>query len=127
MARRLLFVLCVLAALTALALVSGAAGSTAGSKFKIKVAGEAAVLPGLDPDSIVVTMVGDKRTCAPFLDPNGTCNFWTARAGAKVVLKSTADPPYGFHFWLGDCTGSGDCKLTMDSNKSVVIVWTLPT
>lgn len=126
MARRLLFVLCVLAALTAL--VSGAAGSTAGSKFKIKVsAGSSCPAELCDPDSIVVTMVGDKRTCAPFLDPNGTCNFWTARAGAKVVLKSTADPPYGFHFWLEDCTGSGDCKLTMDSNKSVVIVWTLPT
>ena len=128
MGRRLLFVLCVLAALTALALVSGAPGSAAGSKFRIKVVGGSSCPPELcDPDSILVTMVGDKRTCAPFLDPNGTCNFWTARAGAKVVLKSTADPPYGFHFWLEDCTGSGDCKLTMDSNKSVVIVWTLPT
>ena len=122
MGRRFLFVLCALAALTALALVSGAAGSTAGSKFKIKVVAAGLCQP-CDPDSIVVTMVGDSRTCAPFLDPNCVCNFWTGRAGTKVVLKTTADPPFAAHQWFGDCTGTGDCKLTMDSNKSVVVIW----
>ena len=121
MGRRLLFVLCVLVALTALALVSGAAGSATGSKFKIKVGGAASCGLTCDPDSIVVTMVGDNRKCAVFL--LGGCNFWTARAGSKVVLKSTADPPFVTHSWSGACTGTSDCKLTMDSNKSVVINW----
>ena len=124
MGRRFVFVLCALAALTALALASGATGSTAGSKYKIK----ASALQGIctspcDPDSIVITMVGDSRTCAPFL-AMGTCNFWTGRAGTKVVLKTTADPPFANHQWIGDCTGTGDCKLTMDSNKAVVVIWT---
>jgi hypothetical protein len=121
---RLLFVLCVLGALTALPFVGGAAGSTVSSKFKIKVVGFAEVCPACDADSIVVTMAGDNRSCAPFLDPNGTCNFWTASAGTKVLLKSTADSPYASHQWSGDCSGTGDCKLTMDSNKTVVISWT---
>ena len=120
--RRLLFVLCVLAALTTLALASGAAGSTAGSKFKIKVVA-AGLCQSCDPESIVVTMVGDNRPCVPFLDPNFVCNFWTARAGTKVVLKTTADPSFAAHLWFGDCTGTGDCKLTMDANKVVLIIW----
>jgi len=119
------FVLCVLAALTALALVSGATGSTADSKFKIKATALAGNCSSpCDPASIVITMVGDSRTCAPFLDPNGLCNFWTGRAGTKVVLKTTADPLLVSHQWFGDCTGTGDCKLTMDSNKSVLVLWT---
>ena len=124
MGRRLVFVLCALAALTALALASGATGSTAGSKYKIQASAAFGICASpCDPDSMVITMVGDNRTCVPFLDPSGRCNFWTGQAGTKVVLKSTADPPFANHRWFGDCTGTGDCKLTMDSNKSVLVIW----
>jgi hypothetical protein len=88
------------------------------------VAGLTFIIPAFFSFAVyVITMVGESRTCAPFLDPNGFCNFWTGRAGTKVVLKTTADPPFANHHWIGDCTGTGDCKLTMDSNKAVVVIW----
>ncbi|MBM3273220.1 hypothetical protein FJY94_08290, partial [Candidatus Kaiserbacteria bacterium] len=40
-----------------------------------------------------------------------------------VTLKSTANGGYSFAGWSDDCTGTGDCILTLDANKSVRAVF----
>jgi len=37
----------------------------------------------------------------------------------SVVLSVAANPGSTFSGWTGDCTGMGDCRLTMDSAKTV--------
>lgn len=39
--------------------------------------------------------------------------------GAKVTLRATPENGYSFNGWLGDCSGTGSCTLTMDTNKTV--------
>ena len=39
--------------------------------------------------------------------------------GASVTLTALADTGYLFGGWTGDCSGTGNCTLTMDANKSV--------
>ncbi len=119
MRRRLLLVLCILAML---AFASVAAGSGAGAKYKVKLDFAAAECPGCDEGSIVVKRLDDDRTsCRPFVD-DSTCK-WTAPAGTKVVLETTADPPFTSHTWGGDCSGTGNCVLIMNANKHVNIFW----
>jgi hypothetical protein len=120
--RRLLFVLGVLAALVALALVTSAAGSTAGSKYKVHVTGSSGACNfPCDFDEVVIRRLDDDRTsCRPFVDLS-RCN-WTARAGTTVVLEFSADIPGNLSLlWGGDCFPDTDtvCKLVMDSNKTV--------
>ena len=49
----------------------------------------------------------------------GTDCAATHADGAAVVLAATADDGYRFSNWTGDCSGAGDCALTMDADKSV--------
>ena len=126
MRRRLLLVLSVLAAL---ACASVAAGSGAGAKYKVTFGGATAscgVSCPIDVTSIVIRRLDDDRTsCRPFVD-SSKCK-WTARAGTKVVLVTTADPPFNNHNWSGsDCFGTGKCVLIMDSNKTVGVNWSAP-
>jgi len=46
--------------------------------------------------------------------------------GTSVTLKSTANGGYSFAGWSGDCTGTGDCVLTLDANKSVGAIFSPP-
>jgi ABC-type amino acid transport substrate-binding protein len=123
MRRRLLLVLCILAML---AFASVAAGSGAGAKYKVKLDFAAASCStSCDIDSIVVKRLDDDRTsCQPFVD-DSACK-WTASAGTKVVLETTADPPFTSHTWGGDCSGTGNCVLIMNANKHVNIFWIAP-
>jgi len=46
-------------------------------------------------------------------------------AGTSVSLSSQADAGWNFIGWGGDCTGTGDCDVTMDSAKSVTAEFSL--
>jgi hypothetical protein len=124
---RLLLVLCLVPAFI---LVSGAAGSATGNKYKITLSGAVAICTGVscDPSSVVVMQVSDppRTPCRVFVDFGTSICRWTARAGTKVVFETQADPPFSHHSWVGDCTGTGKCTLIMDSNKSIGIDWTAP-
>lgn len=57
-----------------------------------------------------------------FLSPAGTdcglgCKIYNA--GTVVSISPNPDAASVFDHWLGSCTGSGGCTLTMDANKSV--------
>jgi len=128
---RLVLVLCVLAAIGALAMVSGAAGSTAGAKYKLKLVSLSFAcinVPSCDFDTVVIRRVDDDRTsCRPTVDFS-SCK-WTAPAGTKVVLEISAAMPDGTFIWGGDCSNTGPrCKVVMDANKSFEIdaTWTGP-
>jgi trimeric autotransporter adhesin len=40
-------------------------------------------------------------------------------AGALAVLSATPNEGFQFQGWEGDCTGTADCQITMDSPKAV--------
>jgi len=40
-------------------------------------------------------------------------------SGTVVTLKAVADPGSIFKGWSGDCSGKGDCQVTMDADKIV--------
>lgn len=122
---RLLLVLCLVPALI---LVSGAAGSSKGSKYKVRLVFAAASCNGCDLISLTKSIVvrrldDDQASCRPFVDGNDACK-WTARAGTKVVIVSEADPAFTEHHFGGDCSGD-KCVLVMDSNKSYFISWSI--
>jgi hypothetical protein len=124
MRRRLLLVVCVVAALATLGVVSSAAGSAAGSKYKLVMDGYSLTcidVPSCDFTTVVIRRIDDDRTsCHPTVDI-GSCK-WTAPAGTKVVLEITAVMPDGSFSWGGDCSNTGPrCKIVMDSNKTFTI------
>ena len=41
-------------------------------------------------------------------------------SGTVVKLVATANSGWGFTGWSGDCSGSGDCIVVMDSGKNVI-------
>ena len=47
--------------------------------------------------------------------------------GQVVNLTATAEPGWSFAGWTGDCSGNGDCQVTMDDNKSVTATFTQDT
>jgi hypothetical protein len=46
--------------------------------------------------------------------------------GTTVTLSATADEGSTFAKWSGACSGSGECVVTMDENKSVTATFTAP-
>ncbi|MGB9714852.1 MAG: LamG-like jellyroll fold domain-containing protein, partial [Thermodesulfovibrionales bacterium] len=48
-------------------------------------------------------------------------------AGTEVTLTANADSDSAFSGWSGDCTGTGTCNLTMDSDKNVTATFTIKT
>jgi hypothetical protein len=127
MRRRLLLVLCVVAALASTSVAAGGGGA----KYKLSltsVSASCSTTCPIDPGTIVITRLDDNRTsCHPF-GGFSDCN-WTAKAGTKVVLETTADPPFVSHTWGaygGACSGTGKCVVTMDSNKVITLAWVAP-
>jgi hypothetical protein len=39
--------------------------------------------------------------------------------GQGVILKASPDDGWNFDHWAGDCTGTGDCMVTMTADRSV--------
>ena len=55
---------------------------------------------------------------SPFSCSSGTCST-TVMMGTALTLKATPDSSSFFTGWSGDCTGQGDCLLTMPKDSSV--------
>lgn len=49
------------------------------------------------------------------------------QSGTVVTLTATPTGTHTFAGWMGACTGTGDCVVTMDEAKSVVAVFGTPT
>jgi uncharacterized repeat protein (TIGR02543 family) len=45
-------------------------------------------------------------------------------SGTPVNLTATADAGYTFSGWSGACTGTGPCSVSMNSNKSIIAIFT---
>lgn len=77
---------------------------------------ETYILTILKTGSGTVTEIGNGLNCGP------DCTL-VYDAGTALTLK--ADPNGGSEFlnWEGDCAGSGQCILTMDSDKTVTAVF----
>ncbi|MBM4128417.1 MAG: hypothetical protein FJ247_14015 [Nitrospira sp.] len=65
--------------------------------------------------------------------PNGidcgnscTSTFTTYPIGTVVTLKAHTETGYSFDGWTGNCTGTGDCELTLSANKSVGAIFSPP-
>ncbi len=48
-------------------------------------------------------------------------------SGTQVTLTATPDAGHVFSFWIGSCTGTGPCVVTMNANKSVSAAFVLAT
>lgn len=53
-----------------------------------------------------------------------TCTDPNLASGTTLSLNQSAGPSSSFSGWSGDCTGTGACNLTMNSNRSVVATFT---
>jgi Divergent InlB B-repeat domain len=94
------------------------AGSGCGS---VNTAGDAGPGDGgHDEFALAVTAVGPGTVMS---DPAGiacgsTCDG-VYPAGTMVTLTATPDPGDVFGGWSGDCTGDGDCVVTIDAARNV--------
>ena len=55
----------------------------------------------------------------PGIDCGTTC-VAAMPAGTRVILTAAAETGSQFAGWSGDCSGSGDCSVTLDGERSVV-------
>jgi hypothetical protein len=60
------------------------------------------------------------------IDCGITCTA-TLERGTVVTLTATPDGGYTFAGWMGACSGTGDCVVTMDETKNVTAVFSDPT
>lgn len=69
-------------------------------------------------DSYYTDLLGTKSEAdAPWIHCGDVCS--ATLVGARVTLKSSPAPGSIFLGWSGDCSGLGDCVLTVDTDKSV--------
>ena len=51
---------------------------------------------------------------------NPSAGTYTYHEGQVVSVKATPNPKYTFYGWSGDYTGTGDCSVKMDADKTVL-------
>ncbi len=56
------------------------------------------------------------------VDP--AAGIYTYSEGTVVSVTASSNPGYTFTGWSGDCSGVGDCQVTMDTNRSVTAHFT---
>ena len=61
---------------------------------------------------------GTVRSSSPAFDCGTQCTESIA-ANAKVQLRAVPAPGSTFAGWQGECSGTGDCTLTMDTDRDV--------
>ncbi len=91
---------------------------------------------GTDPCTVTIT--GDTTVTATFTQNQYTLgltivgqgtvvndpNQATYTYGQVVNLTPSGETGWSFTGWGGDCSGNGDCQVTMDSNKAVTATFT---
>ena len=68
----------------------------------------------LDPDKHTLTI--DSTSGGSTVPSEGT---YTHGDGEEITVTADPDTGYDFSGWTGDCSGTGDCNLTMTEDKSV--------
>lgn len=66
---------------------------------------------------------GSGHVAGPSIDCGADCSE-RYDSGTPVTLQAHPDPGSSFGGWSGDCTGLGDCVLTMDATKNVTATFT---
>lgn len=79
---------------------------------------------GIDPQLLSLTLTGDASgSVRPTPSPGGNCFSGSCTypylPGTVVTLTATPAPGSTFTGWGGDCSGSGQCTLTMNAGKTV--------
>ena len=74
--------------------------------------------------TLSVTVVGNGSINGELPCTNGTCSSDFA-SGTPVTLMASTTWQSDFTGWSGDCTGTGNCNLTMNANKSVTATFTV--
>jgi hypothetical protein len=104
---------------------SGACKGTGSCKVTMSAAKSAsAVFKAIPTRRLLVqksgTGSGRVRSAPPIsaIDCGSACEA-KLPAGTEVELIATPDPGSEFFKWSGACTGTGPCKVTMDSGKTV--------
>lgn len=72
--------------------------------------------------SLTVSTPANGRITGPGIDcggAQGTACTATYPDGTAVTLKAVADSGHLLRRWSGDCSGAGDCALTMNADRSV--------
>src|SRR3954468_14057027 len=85
--------------------------------------GGGSVDPGQASLAISVTGQGTVRTDG--MECRGSCTKGFAK-GTQVVLHATPESGTTFSGWGGACSGTGDCTLTLDDDKSVTAAFAVP-
>src|SRR6476659_6586597 len=68
--------------------------------------------------SLFVSVSGGGHVSGSGLDCPKTCSL-AYKDGSSVALTAQADSGWQFAGWKGDCSGTGNCKLTMDTGHKV--------
>ena len=100
------------------------AGGVSGSSCTVMPGGRPIAANFVATPTLTISKAGGLGTVTSSpagLSCSAFCTSVTAKflGGTKVTLKPV--PAQHFHFaeWLGDCTGSGPCELTMDKDHDV--------
>lgn len=98
---------------------SGSSKGTPGSTFTVRVRGDAYWVDGttqvIRPQFGTITSDPPGLNCGP---TTTSCEFDFAW-GQPVQLFATGLAGYGYHLFVGDCMGLGECKLTGNADKFV--------
>jgi hypothetical protein len=89
-----------------------------------------AYLPGDGTNGVVahsttIPAVPAAHNLTTAVDPAGggttspAAGIHSYKEGAHVTVRATPSTSYAFDHWDGACTGTGDCQVTMDGDKTV--------
>ena len=76
--------------------------------------------------TLTVTVTGPGSVAGMNLDCPGTNCMQSYAPGTMVTLTASPDTSATFTGWSGDCSGTGDCTVTMDRARSVNATFTGP-
>ena len=86
--------------------------------YHLEIATAPAPTPSPKQVTLTVKMSGSGYGEVSGLD-RSCDNGCSVNVGAKITLTAKADDDSEFEGWSGDCSGTGECVLTMDKDKSV--------
>ncbi len=75
------------------------------------------ILPGEAPETHTLTTSVDPIEGGTVNPSAGTHTY---DEGSVVEVSAASNPGFDFYGWSGDCSGTGDCFVTMDGDKEVI-------